>query len=132
MIFRIKRKDRGFTQVDNKILENPNLSWKAKGLLTYFLSRPDNWRVRLADLEKRSTDGVTAIRSALAELERANYAKLELARAENGTLEGSFWSIYEEPDTGMQETSMPDDTGMQVSPTPDNPKLGKPHPNKTD
>ncbi len=97
MIFRITRRESPFVQVDRGIVENPKLSWKAKGLMAYLLSRPDDWRIMMADLEKRSTDGSTAIRSALIELRDAGYAQLDRARCEDGTLEGTFWNIYETP-----------------------------------
>jgi len=38
--------------ISNKIFENPNLSWQAKGLLSYILSRPPNWHVHSWQLSK--------------------------------------------------------------------------------
>ena len=45
-----KRKKNGFTQVSNAMLEDTRLSWRAKGLLCYMLSRPDNWKINKTDL----------------------------------------------------------------------------------
>ncbi len=42
----------GFTMISNKIFENPNLSWQAKGLLSYILSRPPNWHIHTWQLSK--------------------------------------------------------------------------------
>lgn len=132
MIFRIQRREKGFVQIDNALLENEVLSWKAKGLLCYLLSKPADWRVILGDLVARGTDGPTAIRSALVELRGAGYARLETSRTSAGTLDGTTWSIFEErQSTEMQETLI-SDTDMQVSRVSGNPSLGKSHPTNTD
>ena len=56
-IFRVaKNKDNPYVMIDKRPLENPSLSWKAKGVLAYLLSRPDDWEIILGDLIKRSTD----------------------------------------------------------------------------
>jgi hypothetical protein len=73
-IFRVeKNKDNPFVMIDRRPIENPCLSWRAKGVLTYLVSRPDNWIVRLGDLVKRSPEGVYAVRAALKELTSAGH-----------------------------------------------------------
>jgi len=42
----------GFSVLSNKIWEDKNLSVEAKGTLGYLLSRPPNWRVRLAQVAR--------------------------------------------------------------------------------
>lgn len=42
MIFRIKKHDHGYVILDSKLLNNASLSLRAKGLLAWFLSKPDN------------------------------------------------------------------------------------------
>lgn len=75
-IFRtIKDADNPFVMMDRRPIENPVLSWKAKGILAYLLSRPDNWTVRLGDLVKRSPDGVHAVRGAINELKKAGHVR---------------------------------------------------------
>jgi len=74
-IFRtIKNEDHPFVMIDRRPVENPDLSWGAKGVLSYLLSRPDNWTVRLGDLVKRSTDGTSKIRGYIKELVKAGHA----------------------------------------------------------
>ena len=51
-IFRIsKNKENPYVMMDRRPIENAELSWGAKGVLAYLLSRPDNWTVRLQDLK---------------------------------------------------------------------------------
>lgn len=73
-IFRtIKNKDNPFVMMDRRPVENETLSWGAKGVLAYLLSRPDNWTVRLQDLVNRSPDGVYKIRGYIRELKNAGH-----------------------------------------------------------
>lgn len=74
-IFRtVKNEDHPFVMIDRRPVENPDLSWGAKGLLSYLLSRPDNWTVRLRDLVNRSSDGSSKIRGYIKELVKAGHA----------------------------------------------------------
>ncbi len=43
MIAKKIQKNENFTIVDNEYLRDENLSFKAKGILTYFLSLPGDW-----------------------------------------------------------------------------------------
>jgi len=73
-IFRtIKNQDHPFVMIDRRPIENAELSWGAKGVLAYLLSRPDNWTVRLGDLVNRSPDGVYKIRGYVRELKKAGH-----------------------------------------------------------
>jgi hypothetical protein len=65
--------NQSFSVVPNHILENPDLSWKAKGLATYLCGRPDNWTIKFRDLVRRSTEGKAAVRSGIQELREAGY-----------------------------------------------------------
>jgi hypothetical protein len=106
-IFRtMKDADNPFVMIDRRPIENPVLSWKAKGILTYLLSRPDNWIVRLGDLVKRSPDGVHAIRGAIKELQAAGHVSRREIR-ENGRFVRYELEVYELPFTSRPLTSFP-------------------------
>ena len=57
-----------FTTVRNEYLQDVNLSWKAKGLITYIMSLPPDWQLNLSDLKNRSKDGRDATAAGLREL----------------------------------------------------------------
>ena len=48
-IIRLEKVARYFV-VDNALFSDAQLSWEARGLMGYLLSKPDDWRVRLYDL----------------------------------------------------------------------------------
>ena len=81
MIIRNRGRNRDCTVVAKKMLADPRLSWKAKGILSYLLGHSDDWEVRTEDLVNRSIDGRDAVYSALNELRKAGYAKLEVVRS---------------------------------------------------
>lgn len=70
----ITRRKTGFTQVYNHFLEYSSLSWKAKGIFIYILSRPKGWKLNIkGDVSKRSTDKERSIYSGIKELVDSGY-----------------------------------------------------------
>jgi len=55
-IIRARRRHR-FVIIDQQAIEDTRLSWAARGLLGYLLSRPDDWKVLVNDLKKRGDLG---------------------------------------------------------------------------
>jgi DnaD/phage-associated family protein len=97
-IFRvIHDKETPFVIMDKRPFEKPYMSWKAKGLLGYLLSRPDDWTVRLGDLVKRSTDKAHATRQALRELVMVGHMRQVEYRHENGKYAGTVYEVHEQP-----------------------------------
>lgn len=89
---RIKRVATNFTMVPNEILNDPKLSWAAKGVLAYLIGKPSDWVIRMADLKKVGGCGDFAIRGIMRELAEAGYAKLETMRTERGVC-GTRWVV---------------------------------------
>ncbi|MDU7472120.1 MAG: helix-turn-helix domain-containing protein [Paenibacillus macerans] len=85
-IVRVSKRDSSYAIIDPYFLSDERLSWKAKGLLGYLLSKPSNWRVYVSDLVKRSKDGKDAVYSALKELEAAGYIERRQLRDPDGIM----------------------------------------------
>lgn len=94
---RVSKKENPYVQVDKFCLSDDRISWKAKGLLVYLLSKPDGWKVRVGDLIKRSSDGRDSCYSGLKELERFGYLKRLPVRDEAGKILEWESVIYEFP-----------------------------------
>lgn len=86
-----------YTVVDNGFIRDTSLSLKAKGIMLTLLSLPDDWVFTETWLETQSTDGITAIKSALNDLEKHGYLKREREHKADGTWGDMVYSIYESP-----------------------------------
>lgn len=85
--FRVsKDKENPYIMINKKTLQNENLSWKARGLLAYLLSLPDDWKVYEKELISHTTDGKDSTRSAIQELIKAGY----IIRTRQHNSEGKF------------------------------------------
>lgn len=129
-IIRREKRTKGYTVIDNGIFENKTLSLKAKGLLCYLLSRPDDWQVYTEHLKTIGPDGKESIYSGLKELIVAGYIIKETIRGNSGEFKAVGYVINEYPvNTYMvtqtfEHADLPDagkpDTGK---PDPENPPL---------
>jgi len=108
-IRRAARRDR-YVIVDQAAVEDTRLSWAARGLLAYLLSRPDDWKVLVNDLRKRGNLGRDGIYGLLRELRRAGYLRFERNRDAQGRMRGGTYIVSEEPapHPGLPDTVEPD------------------------
>lgn len=101
-----------FTTVDNTVLNDTNLSWKAKGLFVYLWSQADEWDFYETEVVKHSTDKIASLKSGLKELEQQGYLKRQRKRDDKGRLKENEWILSDNP--------------MLENPMLENPMLEKP------
>jgi len=89
-------KNANYTTIGLRVVEDPGLSWKAKGLHLYLYSRPSGWKIRYSDLLRRSRDGKSSLQAAVDELKRHGYLRIS-QRRKHGKFGSSVWEVYEEP-----------------------------------
>jgi hypothetical protein len=75
VIIRSARPHLNYTVVHNELIEDKRITWKARGLLIFLLSKPDHSRTTIAHLCSESPDGPHAVRTGLKELELHGYIK---------------------------------------------------------
>jgi len=90
--------------ISRKTLQDSTISFKAKGLLAYLLSLPDDWQIHLKEIAKHSTDKITAIRTATKELVEAGYIVYECKRDANGRFLSHEYLVHEHP-RGLKDVS---------------------------
>ena len=94
-IFRVHKKN-NYTQVDNYLIRDKNLSLKDKGLMVVLLSLPEDWEYSVKGLEQICRESRNTINDILNNLEKYNY--LERNRIyENGKIKEWRYDIYEIP-----------------------------------
>ena len=82
------------------------MSWKAKGILVYLLSKPDHFIFHLDELAEHSTDGIDSLRSGLKELQQFGYVNRYPIK-EKGRIVSWGLDVYESPKTPVVEPSSP-------------------------
>lgn len=113
-VFKIE-KSRNYTVMSNYHLRDKNLSYKAKGLLSFMLSLPEDWDYSINGLVSISKEGVKAIRNILQELQRYGYLVIEKKQNEIGQFEYEYL-IYEQPDTQKGDMDLGDmEKGIQIN-----------------
>lgn len=112
MIYRVAKKG-NFVVLDKEFLNDDRLSWKAKGLLAYMLSLPDDWSFSLSDLATRSKCGREATANIMDELIEAGYLQKAQKRTKDGKFGKVEFFVFEAP----KRAAMPS-TGHPSTATP--------------
>ena len=103
-----------FGIVPNDLLNDKELTFKAKGVYAYIQSKPANWDFSAERISMQTKEGVTSVRMALIELEDAGYLIRTQSRNNRGHLVYSY-----------QLSSCPIGDYEEI-PTSDNPRLENP------
>ncbi len=126
-IIRVARnRENPYKTINTTFAQDARLTWGARGLMVYLLSKPDDWSVKTYDLIRQSPAGRDAVLRILKELEIFGYLK----RRRENTAGGKFvWTsyVYEIPQDDEQESSAP-----QPEPSPEKPYMVEPYTEKPD
>lgn len=91
----------------NELLNNPEISLKAKGLFALLQSKPDGWSFSIERIAKQASEGKSAIRSAIKELEEHGYLARKAAKTDKGTWNGYEYTLFAEPLSDNRTTGNP-------------------------
>lgn len=118
-IIRVK-KDSNYSVINNTGLKDERLSWKAKGILAYALTLPDDWTFHISELARHAKDGEDSLRTGFKELKELGYVKRYPVRDGN-TKKITRWDteIYETPQRNIPQMENQD----VVKPYEENQKL---------
>ena len=122
-IIRQKRKKR-FSIIDNRVIEDKRLTWGARGLLEYMLSKPDDWKFYMSELITHSdNEGRDKTYGYLKELKKYGYVIRKQGRNSKGKFEAQDLIVTDtpalppytgSPDTGKPDTGRPDTESPQL------------------
>ncbi len=124
-IIRVKKDRNNPYLIMNKTgLNDKRLSLKAKGLLCYLLSKPDNWYVNTNEIVSNSTNGRESVWSTMKELIKFGYMYRHKFRNSNGSFYNYNYLVFESPKSlkSILTTTQPD----SAFPSLDNPSLDNP------
>lgn len=127
----LRRKVRtNFTTLNNNLIQDTRLSWKALGILTYLLSLPPDFKLFLEKLGKLRPSGRDSTRTGLLELQECGYLRIEKIRDdESGRFLGNLWEVTDTPELFENQPLSPEtdfpNTGFPTTdlPASENPTL---------
>jgi len=106
-VYRIK-KTKDYTIIANYHLKEKEMSLKAKGLLTLFLSLPNDWDFSSNGITVIVKESRNTVNEIMRELETFKYLKRTAIRNEKGTITDWQYDIYENPYTNYQDMEKQD------------------------
>jgi hypothetical protein len=114
-----------FTTLDNKLIRDNQLSWKALGILTYLLSLPPDFKLYLKMLGNLRPSGRDSTKTGLDELRKYGYLRIEKIRdEESGRFTGNIWEVTDSPNSFESESDSPEtDFPNTDIPNTENPTL---------
>ena len=117
--YRVKKESGNFVTIHKGFITDDRLSAKAKGILLYLLSRPDDWQIYTAEIKKHMKDGIKSINTGIHELIEYGYIKRSKKRQDSGVFNGYEYIVYETP------TEMPfSENGLSANGFSENGKTG--------
>ncbi|WP_242320997.1 DnaD domain protein [Bacillus cereus group sp. BfR-BA-01354] len=110
--FRVN-KSKNYTTINNTGLRDERLSWKAKGILAYILSLPDDWVFYMEEIATHAKDKISSLYSGMKELKKYGYVKRFPVKDEKGKIIKWETIVYEVP--------------QEENPHAENPQMDIPH-----
>lgn len=97
MIIRKKQKTH-YTVMPNALVTDKELSWEARGMMLYLMSKPDEWTVVMADLQNASQAGETKVRRIIHELMDTGYITKSVSRGKTGQFVSTDYVVSDTKD----------------------------------
>lgn len=99
-------KTKNYTVMSNYHLQDKRLSFKAKGLLSFMLSLPEDWDYTIRGLAHFSSDGVWCVKNTLNELKKFGYLSVTKINPQVGS--GRFEYVYDIFEQSQNEFAQPE------------------------
>lgn len=108
-------KNKNYTTISNHLFKNKGISLKAKGLMGYLLSLPNDWNLSINGIVSCSKEGRRAIGNIINELIKAGYIERNQVR-KNGKFIGYDYFVFEQPKRPFADTDNADtQNSIQIS-----------------
>lgn len=93
----VHNKENPYFQINRAAVSDDRLSYKAVGIHTYLMSKPDGWEANESDITTRHNDGRSSVRSGIQELIEYGYM-VRVQLRQNKKVVGWRLDTYETPD----------------------------------
>jgi hypothetical protein len=108
-------KNKNYTTISNQLFKNKGISLKAKGLMAYLLSLPNDWDLSINGIVSTSMEGRGSIGNIFKELIAAGYIERIQIR-DKGKFVGYDYFVFEQPKPNKPITDKPiTENSIQIS-----------------
>lgn len=90
-----KKLEGNFTLIPNKLIRDERISFRARGIFIYCASHVDDWKLSIRSIARATSEGTSAVSSALKELEKFGYLSRERTKAKKGHFETTYKLSFE-------------------------------------
>lgn len=105
--------EHAYLAISRALTQDRRLSFEARGVLAYLLSKPSDWVVRIPDLQKEGNCGRDRIYRILKELRDAGYLHRDREHQPNGAFVWGSYRVYEQPFTDKADMAARDQEATQ-------------------
>ncbi|MCQ6285846.1 DnaD domain protein [Bacillus cereus] len=119
-------KTKNYSVVNNTGLRDERLSWKAKGILAYILTLPDDWVFYREELATHAKDGLDSLRSGMKELKEYGYLQRIPIRNDKNKIVSWETVIHEVPQVEPLVGFPPVEEPPMENPLVENPPVENP------
>ena len=102
----IHDKDHPYTVISNALVNDQSLSLNALAVMTYLISKPNDWRVRADDIQRRFQISRGKVYNILDELMERGYLSREIIR-QGGRVKECRYTVMEHPVPALPDTDSP-------------------------
>lgn len=82
--------NKNYKTIDLTCVNDPRLSWKAKGIFNYLTTRPPLWQSKMHDLINKSPEGMSALNSGIKELIKYGYVFRIVKRTNSSVIKWGY------------------------------------------
>ena len=94
------RRDNPYVLITREAMQDEQLTFEARGVLAYLLSKPDDWQLRVTDLQRSGNMGKNRTYRIINELLEVGYMqRRDQHKNEDGTWSASCYFVFETPQT---------------------------------
>ena len=119
--------NKDFTQINNATLREKGLSLRARGLLAYMLSFPDEWAFSVNSLSENCGETRYAILTSIAELRREGFLRISQSHTSDGKFNEVTYFVFEKKSFAVSEKNEKNENAKNnISPQSEKPQSEKP------
>ena len=108
MIAKFHKAPGHFIVIDKDMVDHDTtISFRAKGILTYLMGRPETWSPNIREIAAHASDKVGSVKAGIKELKRAGYVQITRLRdAESQKWIGWDWYVTDDPSKPKVENKL--------------------------